>query len=449
MAVPEQTPYIEYSANGISKKFSVPFQCLSKNTLIVSIDGVETLPQLWDFNSGEIIFITAPLNNSIVSIKRSTHLKREVSYNSFTNSMLPTVFNGDFDRIWHTLQEQSYKLGQYDFDYSYAVNISNQANQKADQANQKADLALEGLETVSTETQPILRGGTGATTAEDARNNLDVYSQTEVDALIATGGSGNIVGIENGGTGADTAEDARNKLDVYSQTEVDTAIANATPTIPDATVEAKGIVRLADSSDISNNSETVAVSPKDVNAMISGLGVPTSAPRALLAFSSKPKTGTNSNIDKVVTATIANHGLAAGDVINITYSYKTTFSSSTTTGTVTVTSVTNANTFVFNGSGGSSSGSGYACTLHFVIKANTNISAITDLGVGYFRIAMSTALASNNYLVFYEAYDTNNTLKHVRLNGLYTKTATQFEIRVTDNAGLLVDADFIHVGVFL
>ena len=129
MAVPEQTPYIEYSANGISKKFSVPFQCLSKNTLIVSINGAETLPQLWDFNNGEIIFITAPLNNSIVSIKRSTHLKREVSYNSFTNSMLPTVFNGDFDRIWHTLQEQSHKLGQYDFDYSYAVNTANQANQ--------------------------------------------------------------------------------------------------------------------------------------------------------------------------------------------------------------------------------------------------------------------------------------------------------------------------------
>ena len=246
MAVPEQTPYIEYSANGISKKFSVPFQCLSKNTLIVSIDGVETLPQLWDFNSGEIIFITAPLNNSIVSIKRSTHLKREVSYNSFTNSMLPTVFNGDFDRIWHTLQEQSYKLGQYDFDYSYAVNISNQANQKADQANQKADLALEGLETVSTETQPILRGGTGATTAEDARNNLDVYSQTEVDALIATGGSGNIVGIENGGTGADTAEDARNNLDVYSQTEVDTAIASAIPpAIPNATETTAGKAKIA------------------------------------------------------------------------------------------------------------------------------------------------------------------------------------------------------------
>lgn len=110
MAVPEQTPYIEHIANGISTQFSVPFQCLSKNTLIVSIDGVETLSQLWDFDSGEIIFITAPSNNSIVSIKRTTFLKREVTYNSFSNSMLPTVFNGDFDRIWHVLQEYQFSL---------------------------------------------------------------------------------------------------------------------------------------------------------------------------------------------------------------------------------------------------------------------------------------------------------------------------------------------------
>lgn len=219
--------------------------------------------------------------------------------------------------------------------------------------------------------------------------------------------------------------------------------------IQDASTTVKGIVRLADSSDISNNSETTVVTPKNVNAMISGLGVPTSAPRALLAFSSKPKTGSNSNSGNVITATIANHGLAVGDVINITYGYSTSLNSSSATSTTPVLSVTNANTFVFDAGKGTGSGSDYACALHFAIKANTNISAITDLGVGYFRITMSTALASNNYLVFYEAYDTDNTLKRVQLNGLYTKTTTQFEIRVMDNTGTLADADFIQVGVFL
>lgn len=247
---------------------------------------------------------------------------------------------------------------------------------------------------------------------------------------------------------------ARNNLgvysraEVYSKSEVDTEIANATPTIPDATVEAKGIVRLADSSDISNNSETVAVSPKDVNAMLVGLGVPTSAPRALLAFSSKPKTGTNSNNGTTVTATIANHGLAAGDVINITYTVKSIVDRLRTQ-TVTVTSVTNANTFLFSDGQGLGSGSGYACTLNFVIKANMNISAITDLGIGYFKITMTTALASSNYLVLPEAYNSDNELAFAKLNGLFTKTTTAFEIRITNTSGALVDADFIHIGVFL
>ena len=329
-----------------------------------------------------------------------------------------------------------------------------------------AEAADTALRLFTARTIAISGGATGTATQFDGSANITIPI-TEIDAAKITKGlipSARIPTLNQSTTGnaATTTKLATPRkingvsfdgtgdinLDVYNKSEVDTAIANATPTIPDATTNDKGIVRLADSSDISNNSETVAVSPKDVNAMISGLGVPTSAPRALLAFSSSPKTGTNSSGGNTITATITAHGLAVGDVINITYSYKTTFSSSTTTGTVTVTSVTNANTFVFSG-GNSYSGSSYACTLNFAIKAKTNISAITDLGVGYFRIAMSTALASNNYLVFYEAYDTDNTLKHVRLNGLYTKTATQFEIRVTDNAGLLVDADFIHVGVFL
>ena len=317
MAVPEQTPYIEYSANGISKKFSVPFQCLSKNTLIVSIDGVETLPQLWDFNSGEIIFITAPLNNSIVSIKRSTHLKREVSYNSFTNSMLPTVFNGDFDRIWHTLQEQSYKLGQYDFDYSYAVNTSNQANQKSDQANQKADLALEGLETVSTETQPILRGGTGATTAEDARNNLDVYSQAEVDALIATGGSGNIIGIENGGTGAETAEDARTNLDVYSTSEVNTAISSSIPPeTPNATETIAGKAEIATQAEANTGTnDATIITPKKLKSVNDALPLFTSAQNVVDVTASRTSGTIYTNVNKPKFIAIDVNNSSTGDSV--------------------------------------------------------------------------------------------------------------------------------------
>ena len=110
MAVPEQTPYQEYTANGVATSFAVAFQCLSKDTLIVTINGVEQSSTLWSFTGGNIVFVSAPLNNSIVGIKRTTSLKREVTYNSYSNSMLPTVFNSDFDRIWHVLQEYQFSL---------------------------------------------------------------------------------------------------------------------------------------------------------------------------------------------------------------------------------------------------------------------------------------------------------------------------------------------------
>lgn len=110
MAVPEQTPYQEYTANGVATSFAVAFQCLSKDTLIVTINGVEQSSTLWSFTGGNIVFVSAPLNNSIVGIKRKTSLKREVTYNSYSNSMLPTVFNSDFDRIWHVLQEYQFSL---------------------------------------------------------------------------------------------------------------------------------------------------------------------------------------------------------------------------------------------------------------------------------------------------------------------------------------------------
>ncbi|MFZ8001433.1 hypothetical protein ACO1DV_00035 [Acinetobacter lwoffii] len=40
MAVPEQTPYKEYTANGSTTSFALGFICDSKNDLIVLVDGV-------------------------------------------------------------------------------------------------------------------------------------------------------------------------------------------------------------------------------------------------------------------------------------------------------------------------------------------------------------------------------------------------------------------------
>ena len=108
MAVPIQTPYQEYTANGVTTSFAVTFQCLSKDTLIVTINGVEQSPTLWSFTGGNVVFIAAPANLAIVGIKRSTALTREVTYQSYDNSLRPDVLNNDIDRLWHVLQENQY-----------------------------------------------------------------------------------------------------------------------------------------------------------------------------------------------------------------------------------------------------------------------------------------------------------------------------------------------------
>lgn len=108
MAVPVQTPYQEYAANGVTTSFAVTFQCLSKDTLIVTINGVEQSPTLWSFTGGNVVFVAAPANLAIVGIKRSTALKREVTYQAYGNSFRPDVLNNDIDRLWHVLQENQY-----------------------------------------------------------------------------------------------------------------------------------------------------------------------------------------------------------------------------------------------------------------------------------------------------------------------------------------------------
>jgi hypothetical protein len=79
-----------------------------------------------------------------------------------------------------------------------------------------------GLSTHVSGTLPIANGGTNATTASDARTNLDVPSNTGTGAsgtwnISITGTAdnvGGIVAIANGGTGATTIAGAQTNLQV-------------------------------------------------------------------------------------------------------------------------------------------------------------------------------------------------------------------------------------------
>lgn len=214
MPVQEQTPYIKYVANGVTQTFATEFDCESKDQLVVMLNGEEPSVASWSYADKQVTFLIAPVVDTVVELKRQSKLNRTTDYQSFNHTLNYRALNSDFDRIWYAIQEQNYKAGQYDYDYNFVL----------------------------TQVRPINTGGTGADNATSARNNLNVYSKGQVDALVATGGQGSVVPIDGGGTGADNAEEARANLDVYSQAEVDFKIDEATP---DASTEVKGLAKIA------------------------------------------------------------------------------------------------------------------------------------------------------------------------------------------------------------
>lgn len=105
MAVPEQTPYIEHTGNGVTTSFALKFQCESKDHLIVLVDEVEPPIATWSLTGGNVVFTTAPAAGKKITLQRNTPFSRATDYQSYNNSFRPPAVNEDFDRLWLKLQE--------------------------------------------------------------------------------------------------------------------------------------------------------------------------------------------------------------------------------------------------------------------------------------------------------------------------------------------------------
>ena len=105
MAVPEQTPYIEHTGNGVTTSFALKFQCESKDHLIVLVDEIEPPIATWSLTGGNVVFTTAPASGKKITLQRNTPFSRTTDYQSYNNSFRPPAVNKDFDWIWLKLQE--------------------------------------------------------------------------------------------------------------------------------------------------------------------------------------------------------------------------------------------------------------------------------------------------------------------------------------------------------
>ncbi|GEM_PF-5850303 len=105
MAVPEQTPYKEYTANGVTTSFPLEFDCDNQDHLIVTVNDIEPENGQWSLINGAVVFLIAPANEAKIVIQRNTPLERNTNYQTTNNSFRPQPVNKDFDRIWWKLQE--------------------------------------------------------------------------------------------------------------------------------------------------------------------------------------------------------------------------------------------------------------------------------------------------------------------------------------------------------
>jgi|GEM_PF-1456753 len=118
MAVPEQTPYKEYTANGVTTSFPLEFDCENQDHLIVTVNDIEPENGQWSLINGAVVFLIAPANQAKIVIQRNTPLERNTNYQTTNNSFRPQPVNKDFDRIWWKLQE----LGVADWILSNRIN---------------------------------------------------------------------------------------------------------------------------------------------------------------------------------------------------------------------------------------------------------------------------------------------------------------------------------------
>lgn len=106
MAVPEQTPYVGYTANGTTTEFPITFSLPNSRYLVVTVNKEVPPVGAYNVSNNKVIFVTAPISGAQVELYRETQLDRTNNYKAYDNSFRPETVNFDFDKIWQKLQEQ-------------------------------------------------------------------------------------------------------------------------------------------------------------------------------------------------------------------------------------------------------------------------------------------------------------------------------------------------------
>lgn len=115
MSVPNQTPYVIYTANGVTTVFPFEFYIISAADLQVTVNGVEvntgyTVTGTGNLGGGNVTFLTPPATGATVMLERVVPTTRLTDYQD-NGDMLADTVNKDFDRLWMAIQRSFVQLG--------------------------------------------------------------------------------------------------------------------------------------------------------------------------------------------------------------------------------------------------------------------------------------------------------------------------------------------------
>lgn len=111
MPVPQQTPIIAHTGNGVTTAFAFPFLLDRATDLVVAIDGAQkalstdyTVAGTGNIAGGTVTFTSAPANGVRVVFTRRTALQRLTDYQT-GGANRANVLDADLDRLWLALQD--------------------------------------------------------------------------------------------------------------------------------------------------------------------------------------------------------------------------------------------------------------------------------------------------------------------------------------------------------
>lgn len=196
MTVPVQTPVTSSIANGVTTVFPFTFKIVSKNDLTVTVDGIVVttgfnITGVGNDDGGDVTFDVAPANGLKVVRYSNPVLSRTIDYQQFGDWLAPIV-NGDFDRIWLTLQSLYQALSRsikLPVDVVAGQDITEDAADRANKVitfDEDGNVALKsGTELIPEVDQAVTNAQAAAAAAQAASTAADLSADAAAASALS------------------------------------------------------------------------------------------------------------------------------------------------------------------------------------------------------------------------------------------------------------------------